>query len=330
LPAGVHIPVNPVSTNPASGNKKYNSAWIDRPVKTGISVQKNLAGTNKTIGNRLTKQAETKSNDPALENVTKAQPAPELSKSNSSQVNGEGNNSTLNIATVADAALNPVSAEKTDSPAVTEEPLNKKQPAKNKNSKFSLNFSFGPDISSVGFDKPGKIKPQFGIGIGYSVSERLSIRTGFYAGRKIYSADSADYHINPWGPYSFKLYEVKGNCFVYEIPVSLMYNFKQSKNHTWFVSTGLSSYLMKTEAYKYIYKNRTGQMLYHGYNFKNENSHFFSVLNVSGGYQYHVSNRFSILAEPYIKIPLSGVGVGKVRLNSAGVLFTASVKPFKK
>ena len=64
--------------------------------------------------------------------------------------------------------------------------------------------------------------------------------------------------------------------------------------------------------------------------YKNENSHIFSVINLSGGYQYHFSDRFSLMAEPYVKIPLSGVGQGKVNLNSGGILFTAGFKPFLK
>jgi len=35
-------------------------------------------------------------------------------------------------------------------------------------------------------------------------------------------------------------------------------------------------------------------------------------------------------AEPYVKLPIGGVGEGKVMLNSTGVLFTAAWKPFGK
>jgi hypothetical protein len=54
------------------------------------------------------------------------------------------------------------------------------------------------------------------------------------------------------------------------------------------------------------------------------------VVNLSGGYQYHFSKRFSLLAEPYLKMPVSGIGFGKVKLNSAGVLITASLRPFAR
>jgi len=54
------------------------------------------------------------------------------------------------------------------------------------------------------------------------------------------------------------------------------------------------------------------------------------VINLSGGYQYHFSDRLSLMAEPYVRIPVSGIGSGKVKLNSGGVLFSLGFKPFLK
>lgn len=206
--------------------------------------------------------------------------------------------------------------------------VDKKKPARKPSSRLSFNFSAGPDISSAGL-KPGRLQMQYGIGLGYSFSERLTLRTGFYAARKLYSADSNSYK-TPFnsGPYSYRLYNVDADCLVYEIPVTIAYSFAASKKHNWFVAAGLSSYIMKKEEYDYTYKNPAGQTLLHSYTYKNEYTHLFSVVNLSGGYQHHFSKRFSLLAEPYIKMPIGGIGFGKVKLNSAGILFTASFKPF--
>ncbi|MFI5187852.1 MAG: hypothetical protein ACHQF0_14060, partial [Chitinophagales bacterium] len=81
--------------------------------------------------------------------------------------------------------------------------------------------------------------------------------------------------------------------------------------------------------YIYTYKSASATT-YYPYQTKNENKHYFSVLNLSAGYKRQVSNSVSISAEPYAEIPLTGIGVGKVHLNSAGILFTIAVKPFKK
>ncbi len=53
----------------------------------------------------------------------------------------------------------------------------------------------------------------------------------------------------------------------------------------------------------------------------------FSVLGISGGYQRKITDRISFIAEPYLRMPLQGVGYGKVKLNSGGVLFSLAVQP---
>ena len=87
---------------------------------------------------------------------------------------------------------------------------------------------------------------------------------------------------------------------------------------------------MKKETYNYSYKSAGGQPYYRTYSFDNINKHLFSVLSLSAGYQFNLSPKISFSAEPYIKIPLNGVGYGKVKLKETGVLFTAIIRPFAK
>ncbi len=207
----------------------------------------------------------------------------------------------------------------------------KKNPVQQKKSsfgdKFSLYFSFGPDVSAVGMSNPGQVQLQYGIGAGYAITKNLTVRAGFYAGDKKYTADSSDYH----NSYSIaNLEKVDADCFVYEIPVNIVYQFKPVKKHNWFVSAGVSSYIMKKETYGYYYRNTWNQPQYYSRTYKNENKHLFTVIGLSGGYQYALSDKLSLLAEPYMKFPVSGIGAGKVKLNNTGVLFTIGYKPFAK
>jgi hypothetical protein len=195
---------------------------------------------------------------------------------------------------------------------------------------FFITLSSGADISFAGLDKLGKTKFLAGAGLGYTFKNRVTIRTGFYSGRKIYSALAADYH-PPASFYNYYPYleKVDADCKVYEIPVLVSYNFGNSSKQNWFVSTGLSSYLMKSESYDYFYKYTSGgPTLNKKWTIQDQNKHYFSVVTLSGGYQRNLSKHFSIMVEPYIKLPLSGVGYGKVKLNSAGVLFSIGLKPF--
>jgi hypothetical protein len=87
---------------------------------------------------------------------------------------------------------------------------------------------------------------------------------------------------------------------------------------------------MKSEKYNYTYKYySTGPTVYKQWAIKNQNKHFFSGITLSGGYQQNLNKHLTLIIEPYLKLPLTGIGYGKVKLNSGGVIFTVGVKPFK-
>ena len=198
-----------------------------------------------------------------------------------------------------------------------------KKPGKQSRSPFAVSFTVGPELSVVGIKEPGKVRMKYGAGLGYTY-KRFTLRSGFYVSRKIYTAGASDYH-----PYYSRVQEIDGDCKVYEIPVTVSYNFSRATNHNWFASTGLSSYLMKRESYAFLYKDpSTGNSDYYYKTWNNKNKHYFSILNISGGYERIFSKRLSLTIEPYVQVPLSGVGNGKVKLNSAGLLFTVNVNPF--
>ncbi len=204
-----------------------------------------------------------------------------------------------------------------------------KKKSKNKfGSNFGITASIGPDVSFVKLNNTGKTTLTYGAGLSYDFVKRFTARAGFYISKKVYEATPDQYN-PPGGNYPY-LTGVDANCRVYEIPVSLAYNFGQHKNHNWFGNVGLSSFIMKKEDYTYNYKTPAGQTYMYYQEVNNKNKHYFAVLTLSAGYKYQLTKRLSIQAEPYAKIPLGGVGQGKIKLNSAGVLFTATYKPFKK
>ena len=98
----------------------------------------------------------------------------------------------LTPATDKTAAAKTVDKEKKDAnQAGTENQLTKTNSSKTKSSRgsnFSINFSAGPDLSSVNFDEPGEWSMQYGVGISYALSKKISLRTGFFTGRKIYDS----------------------------------------------------------------------------------------------------------------------------------------------
>jgi hypothetical protein len=195
--------------------------------------------------------------------------------------------------------------------------------------KFAITLSGAADVSYVQISNTGKLKLAYGAGLNYTIGKRFAISSGLYIGKKIYSATPYQYKFSSGYP-NPNLIKINADCNVYEIPVAVYYDFKQIKNHNWFSSIGLSSFLMKKESYDYLYKTNTGQTWNYVKIISNENKHYLSVITLSGGYKYKLNNRFSLIAAPYLKIPLSGIGLGKIKLNSTGLLFTIAIKPFTK
>jgi hypothetical protein len=194
---------------------------------------------------------------------------------------------------------------------------------------FSFFVSAGPDASKAQNSKAGKVTMSWGLGVAYTLN-RFTLKTGVFSADKIYWAGPDDYKLSYTPPPNLKFMGADANCRVIEIPIKLSYSFAVKNRSNWFAGAGLSSYLMKREDYLYEYKSSAGNSYYHSYEIKNENKHYFSVLNFSGGYTYQLSKTISISGEPYVEVPLTGIGVGKVHLNSGGILFTVGVSPFRK
>jgi hypothetical protein len=196
---------------------------------------------------------------------------------------------------------------------------------------LSFSLSAGPDVSSVGMGNPGKVRLLTGAGLAYTLRDRLTIRTGFYSANKVYVAKPNDYKPSVPPNNLNYLTNISANCKVYEIPLSLAYNFGKSEKHKTFASAGLSSFIMKKETYDYLYEYPSfpNPITYHYIHTENNKyKHYFSVLSISAGYQRKINRILSVTAEPYFKLPLAGVGYGKIKLNSFGMMFSVNVSPF--
>ncbi|MBO9571968.1 MAG: outer membrane beta-barrel protein [Chitinophagaceae bacterium] len=313
---GHHYPDQSASDKIQQPVINYNSTQKHKTTVSKTEVAKKIQ--RKSANTRVSSEPEPTREEPATIAVTETPAAPLTTVP--SQENPQ---------TSADSSKT-VTESRKEEEKKTEEPIKEnKKTTSGKGSKWQISFSTGPDLSVIGMSKTGDWKMQYGIGVGYSINERVQLRTGFLISRKLYYADSSDY--NPpkgfWDYYP-NLQKIDANCLVYEIPLNVVYTFPSAKKHQWFVSGGLSSYLMKQETYAYYYKDPSGQDRYRERTINNENDHILSILHLSGGYQYKLNDKLSLMAEPYMKLPLGGVGFGKVKLNNTGVLFTVGYKPF--
>ena len=205
---------------------------------------------------------------------------------------------------IADAAAEPVAAP----PA--------RQP------RLYLGLVAAPDVSTVKFAGVGQPLLNAGLTLEYQVTKRLRLGTGVLRATKQYVARREDYD---WGAYAGRVYQrnftdVEGACTVLDVPLNLRYDMLAQPRYKVFGSAGLSSFFMQRERYSYAYVENNLPQLWKK-EAVNENRHLFSIVNLSVGYERSITPHWGLQAEPYLKIPLGGVGVGKVRLTSGGVFF---------
>ncbi|NMM47954.1 hypothetical protein [Marinigracilibium pacificum] len=180
---------------------------------------------------------------------------------------------------------------------------------------ISVAAYYAADMSTVNFKGFDKFSDRMGFSIFLNVTNKWSIETGANISTKYYWAGSGNYTTGGYYKDPDKTY---GTCEVLDIPLNVRYYFDNKGKTKWFVTTGISSWLMLEEEYEYYYnynqyENPTG---WYG---ENENYHWFGVLNLEVGLERSLSKRWSVSAIPYFNLPLKGVGNGQVRLISNGL-----------
>lgn len=181
--------------------------------------------------------------------------------------------------------------------------------------------TLGPDLNVAPSFNYGNIGFNFGLLAHYYFNQHWFVTTGAVYSKKIYGAAPRDYTPpDNWTPPA-DLTKIKANCDVLDIPVNLNYTFLQVNNNTLSATLGVSNYLMLKEKYEYLYKSTPARER----TIANENRHYLAILNVGALYQHPAGKRLIIGVQPYAKIPLHGVGLGQVKLYSAGVSFQVNL-----
>jgi hypothetical protein len=315
------------------------------------SINLNSTGKNKLNKEFLqsTNDKEKNNSNPDLKTLTNAVSGNLSDVSGKTQLNNVAGDKKDQAVTVKkDVPVNKVT--ESQSPVAKENAVNKtnanpvtNNPAEKSNSKpdvkvsgkkrneFFISGSTGLDASYIPDEKMGKVKLTGGLSAGYRLGNGLSFSAGIFTGRKVYSSSAKGYNPpnNFWIYYPY-LEKVNANCKVYEVPVTVAYNFKNRNKGNLFVAAGASSLFMKEETYDYSYKtNPTGPLLDKQWTLYNQNKHYFSLLTLSGGYNRQIGKHSSISIAPYMKIPLTGIGYGKVKLNSGGLMVSVNLSPFR-
>jgi hypothetical protein len=218
-----------------------------------------------------------------------------------------------------------------DSVSLQLEPVTNKMKTNSRNTKesrFYAGIVTGVDLSSIHFQSV-KTGATMGIIFGYALNKKWGIESGLlWDTKRVYDNGS---YFNPPGyipTNGIKIIAVNGKSRLYEWPVNIRYTIISGK-HSLFTTAGLSSYLMKSENYDYEYmqNNQPGGHNYLSYT--KETKNWFSVVNLSIGYNHKVGGNGSIRVEPYLKLPIKNLGIGNMPIMSTG-LNIGLTKPLRR
>jgi hypothetical protein len=195
---------------------------------------------------------------------------------------------------------------------------------------LSVRFAVSPDLSGIGLREIQRPGTNVGLLVEYRLAPRWVIQAGALRSTKVYKAYPSDYEwpsnwTSPVRPLS-----VDGSCKMFDVPVNLRYDLAIRPRSDgrlpdrWFISGGATMYYMNQEDYVYTYPAHTYNVPkeWHGKTGWNG----FSQLNLSGGFERSFSRRLSWQVEPFMKVPLKGIGFFKIDLLSTGAFFSLRYK----
>ena len=197
--------------------------------------------------------------------------------------------------------------------------------------RFTLAILAAPDLNAVNSFNRNQVGTNFGVQLGIHLSKKFSISTGASYAVKPYQASGSDYNSLAWqGRPSNDLPDfVSANCKVLDIPLNLNYQFYAKGRNKFAIGSGLSSYIMLRENYHFSFAD--GVKPSYDVQVDGRNQHWLGVLNLNATYERRINSKFSTIIQPYMKLPVTGIGVGRVDLRSTGVAVGVSwnINPFR-
>jgi hypothetical protein len=192
---------------------------------------------------------------------------------------------------------------------------------------LSVRIATTPDISYITMPQMTKQMPLgWSAMLEYRFSRRLSVQAGVFRSLKTYTATGEQY-IWPqsWYGQTARPVSVGADCKVLDIPINLRFDLNQGTRSRWFVSSGISSYKMLNEKYAYTYPPHTYNIKWKSWE-GTTGSYWFGVLNLGVGFEHRIAQRWSVQAEPFFKVPLAQVGMGKIKLHTTGAFVSLRYK----
>ena len=325
----------PATASESTGQGETSLIKRNTDPVTEINSKEHVGANTINYGNKKL-PTQTVKLEPAHDSETLTNPIDGLDKNKESGKNfadktgGDNNKVATNPTSPGEKDSKPIASDeknatKKEEPSVTEDskttPLtttSKDKKVKKKEAKFYFGLQAGPDFSMVKSTNVRGVGFGFGLLGGYNISKKLAVETGLFWDRKSYQSEGRYFKTESLNWPHVTVLDLSGYCNMYEIPLNIRYNVSANSERTWFANAGLSSYLMKKEKYDYDYE-RYGVYQKGSREYKNTTNNWLSVAHLSIGLQKKLGTVGDLRIEPYVKLPLNGLGLGSLPLRSTGI-----------
>ncbi|SHN27784.1 hypothetical protein [Mucilaginibacter sp. OK098] len=195
---------------------------------------------------------------------------------------------------------------------------NKVKPKAGFRPQYALSVVAAPDLNGVGSFQQSKVGTNIGMTFAVGVSRKLTISTGALYSVKPYITNFNNYNTGAGYKWAVEPLNVTADCRMLDIPLNVGYQVYHKRQDKISIGTGLSSYLMLHESYKFTYQygGSTGPL---NYTVPNPGKYFFGIVNLNATYERQINSKVGISVQPYMKLPLSNVGYSQVKLQTTGV-----------
>lgn len=314
---------NNVYTNPnaGSGNNQTGTKHSgSKAIKTGAAIAAGSIETNRAISGE-------EQNKPEMNGMAETTGAAE--ENGQAQIKNQRH---LPIVITRGTGLGKVSGNDSlmNQLAQSKTPIHQKSLHLNRS--LNIGFTFGPDYTNAGGIANNQIGNNIGLTLGYYLTDKISINTGFIYSNKFYWSDPHNYFfqrpVNNVGSFAAPppIDYINGASNIWELPLTLRYDFAHHNKTRFFANAGLSSYFMMKQTYIYFLHSGQNQLAYKISDNQQVN-YWFGVADLSIGFEAEIGKGFSFQAEPFLKLPLREMGMEDLRLTSYGFLMTFKYAP---
>ena len=200
------------------------------------------------------------------------------------------------------------------------------------NRSLSIGFFFGPDYTAAGGIANNDLGNNIGITIGYYLNKRLSVNSGIFYSNKFFWSKAPPLRPaqNNGLTYAYapvpSVENINGAASLYEIPLTLRYDFKNIGKSKFFINAGVSSYLIQSQSYIYFYHSPSRSAAWKITDNTPAN-YWFGVGDFSVGLEQDLGKGFTFQVEPFLRTPFKEMGINNLKMTSYGVLLGFRFSP---